>query len=537
MMKSYSKVVLLLILVLTFALRIWRVGQIPTFISDEASIGYNAYSILKTGRDEWGKLLPLSFKSFGEFKLPIYIYVAVPSIAILGLTEAAVRLPSVIAGVASVYLIFLLARRLFGEKVGLLSALFLAINPWHFGVSRMALEANLGLAFVLTGACFLLEAEKKKKSLFLSFFFFVLSFYTYNSCRVFVPLFLFVYFLIQRKTWFPRLKKNWLALAMVVILLLPIFISGFQGSSQRLAKVGIFADPGIINRLEQERTSCLAGNSLLWCQLLHNRPLTYSQVFVKNYLSHFSQKYLFLKGSGLAQYSVPERGALYLFELPLLILGLIFLFQEKKKKAFSLLVLWVTTAPIANSLTGEAHPVRALVLLPVFPILSALGISFAFSIIKRRGAETLLSIFLAAMVLLSCLSYLTTYFVDYPQKPGSTWQEGYKSLYQKLYARDKDFDKVVVTKFYGEPHIFYLFYQKFDPQTYQENREVIRYERSDGWVNVDRIGEYYFVQDGREIGGKVLYALTPRETSEDLEILDRIIWANGEISFVIAKVK
>jgi 4-amino-4-deoxy-L-arabinose transferase-like glycosyltransferase len=535
-MRFKPKILLALIIIIAFVLRIWQVGLNPTFISDEASIGYNAFSILKTGRDEWGKLLPLSFKSFGEFKLPIYIYAAVPSIAVLGLTEVAVRLPSVLAGVASIYLIFLLARRLFSERVGLLSALFMSINPWHFEVSRMALEANLGLAFILAGVYFLLEAEKKK-SLFLSFLFFVLSFYTYNTCRLFIPLFLLLFFLFKRKTWLPRLKKNWLALAMVVILSLPIFVSGFQGSSQRLAKVGIFTDPGIINRLEQERTLCLARNSLLWCQLLHNRPLTYSQVFVKNYLSHFSRKYLFLKGSGLAQYSVPERGAIYLFELPLLILGLIFLLQEKKKKALGLLFLWAITAPIANSLTGEAHPVRALVLLPVFPILSALGISFAFSIIKRREAEALLGIFLAVVVLLSFLSYLATYFVDYPQKPGSTWQEGYKSLYQKLSEKEGNYDKVVVTKFYGEPHIFYLFYQKFDPQTYQKNLGVIRYERSDKWVNVDRIGKYYFIQNGREIGGKVLYALTPQETSEDLEILDQIMWANGETSFVIAEVK
>ncbi len=531
------KVLLFLLLALAFLLRIWQVGEIPTFISDEASVGYNAYSVLKTGRDEWGKLLPLSFKSFGEYKLPVYIYSAVPSIVLFGLSETAVRLPSVLAGVAAVGLIFLLGRQLFSEKVGLLAAFFLAINPWHFEVSRLALEANLGLAFVLAGIYFLMKAKQDKKALFLSFFFFVLSFYTYNACRVFVPFFLFFLFLIQRKTWFKILQKNWWPLVMAFFLSLPIFFSGFQGSSQRLAKVGIFADLGIINRLEGKRIDCLKNNNPYFCLAIYNRPLTYSQVFIKNYLSHFSLKFLFIKGSGLAQYSVPERGALYHFELPFLILGLIFLFKKKKKKNLILLGLWLLTAPIANSLTGEAHPVRALVLLPVFPILSALGIVYVFDLVKKRKLRLLFNFGLGLILLIYSFGYLTTYFFDYSQEPGSTWQEGYKSLYQKLKEREEDYDKIVVTKFYGEPHIFYLFYRQFDPRIYQNDQDVVRYERSDRWVNVDRIGKYYFSQDGIEISGRVLYAIPSQEAGEGLEIIDEVLWQNGKPSFIIGLVK
>jgi len=536
-MKFKSEILLFLILALAFILRIWQVGEIPTFISDEASIGYNAYSVLKTGRDEWGSFLPISFKSFGEYKLPIYIYSAVPSVALFGLSETATRLPSVLAGVAAVGLIFLLGRQLFSEKVGLLAAFFLAINPWHFEVSRMALEANLALVFILAGVYFLLFAEKNKKALFLSFFLFTLSFYTYNSCRLFIPLFLFLFFFFQRKTWIGILKRNWLALVMVLVLSLPIFLSGFQGSSQRLTKVGIFTDPGIINRIEAGRALCFGENSPLLCRLFYNRPITYSQVFAKNYLSHFSLKYLFSQGSGLAQYSVPGRGALYPFELPFLILGVIFLFKKKRRENLILFGLWLLTAPIANSFTGEAHPVRALILLPVFPILSALGMVYVFDLVKKRKLRLLFSFGLGLIVLICLFGYLTTYFFDYPQKPGSTWQEGYESLYQKLALREGDYDKVVVSKFYGEPHIFYLFYRRFDPRIYQDGQDVIRYVRSDAWVNVDRVGNYYFSQDGIEISGKVLYALPPQEVGEGLEILDEVLWQNGKQSFLIGEVK
>jgi len=536
-MENWQKFVLFLILLLALSLRVFQVGEKPTFISDEASIGYNAYSVLKTGRDEWGEFLPLSFKSFGEYKLPLYIYAAVPSIALFGLSETATRLPSVLAGVAAVWFIFLLGRQLFSEKVGLLAAFFLAINPWHFEVSRMALEASLALVMVLAGIYFLLLAKKGKKTFFLSFFFFTLSFYAYNTCRVFIPLFLFFFFLIQGKAWFKLLKKNWLAIAMMIILSLPILLSGFQGSSQRLAKVGIFTDPGIISRLEEKRVSCLEENNYFLCRLVYNRPLTYSQVFVKNYFSHFSLKYLFSAGSGLAQYSVPERGTLYLFELPLLLLGILYLAKTKEKKTLVLLGLWVITAPVANSFTGEAHPVRALVLLPVFPVLTALGIDFLFSIFRKKELSFILAVLLGGVVLISFASFLNTYFISYSLEPGSTWQEGYKDLYSKLAERESDFDKVMVSKFYGEPHIFYLFYRQFDPRIYQSDQDIVRYERSDNWVNVDRIGEYYFSQDGIEISGKVLYAVPPQEAGEGLEIIDEVLWQNGESSFIIGKPK
>lgn len=535
-MKRQEKALLLLIIA-AFFIRIWQVGSLPTFISDEASIGYNGYSLLKTGKDEWGKSFPLSFKSFGEYKLPVYIYSTVPAIFFFGLSETSTRLPSVLAGTASCFLIFLLASRLFSKKVGFLSALFLAISPWHFEVSRMALEANLALAFILLGFYFLTFAQENKKALYLSFFAFTLSFYTYNVCRLFVPLFLVILFFVERKKWAPILRKNWLAVLMVFVLSLPIFLSGFQGSRERLGKVGIFSDPGIISRLEEKRVFCFEKSSFFWCRLLHNRPLTFSSVFAKNFLSHFSWKFLFSQGSGLAQYQVQEGGSLYLFELPLLLLGIFSLLKEKDKSALVFLLLWALAAPVANSLTGQAHPVRALVLLPVFPILTALGVSFAFSVLKGKGIKILLGTFLTGVVLGSFVSFLVAYFVFYPQKPGSTWQEGYKSLYQKLEEKEEDFEKILVSKFYGEPHIFYLFYRKYDPKFYQEEEGVARYTRSDGWVNVDRIGKYYFDEKGVDIIGEVLYAVPPQEKGADFEVLDEVSWRNGQASFVIGKIR
>jgi 4-amino-4-deoxy-L-arabinose transferase-like glycosyltransferase len=90
-------------------LRLWYLGVNPPHLTpDEASLGYNAYSILKTGRDEYGEILPIIFKSFGDYKPGLYVYATVPFVALFGLTEFAVRLPSAIAGVAAVWLLYLI---------------------------------------------------------------------------------------------------------------------------------------------------------------------------------------------------------------------------------------------------------------------------------------------------------------------------------------------------------------------------------------------------------------------------------------------
>ena len=88
-------------MILSAFLRLWHLGSIPSSLySDEVDQGYNAYSLLKTGKDEHGKFLPVSLRSFGDWKPPLPTYLMIPSIMIFGLNEFAVRFPSAILGLA-----------------------------------------------------------------------------------------------------------------------------------------------------------------------------------------------------------------------------------------------------------------------------------------------------------------------------------------------------------------------------------------------------------------------------------------------------
>ncbi|PJA49330.1 hypothetical protein CO169_02320, partial [Candidatus Shapirobacteria bacterium CG_4_9_14_3_um_filter_39_13] len=169
-LKKFFKNYILLIIILFLAalLRFYQITNVPPSTQwDETAIGYNAYSILKTGRDEYGQFLPLVFKSFGDYKPGLYIYLTVPSVAIFGLNELAVRIPSALAGIASVWLIYLVSLLLFKKKpLALFISFALAMSPWQMHFSRGGWEANLALFLVLLGLLSFLKAEKKPKYLY-----------------------------------------------------------------------------------------------------------------------------------------------------------------------------------------------------------------------------------------------------------------------------------------------------------------------------------------------------------------------------------
>src|SRR4030043_723244 len=97
--KALFAILFTLVFLVGFYLRVHDLTQSPPgFYLDEASIGYNAYSILKTGKDEYGVVWPLFFRAFGEYKNPLFIYALVPLIAINGLSIETIRLGAVVWG-------------------------------------------------------------------------------------------------------------------------------------------------------------------------------------------------------------------------------------------------------------------------------------------------------------------------------------------------------------------------------------------------------------------------------------------------------
>ena len=193
MNKYFRQLTLILIILFAIFIRCYQLGTVPAgLINDEADIGYDAYSILHTGRDQWNTFLPLtSFKGFGDNRPVLYAYFVIPSIAIFGATPLGIRFPSAVFGILSVIAIYFLVKKLFNERIGLVVSLLLAISPWAIGLSRVGIESNVALFFLLLGIYILTNIKKSVYYLFIAIFCFVLTLYTYTAYTLFIPLFLF----------------------------------------------------------------------------------------------------------------------------------------------------------------------------------------------------------------------------------------------------------------------------------------------------------------------------------------------------------
>ncbi len=489
----------LLILVLAVVLRLVAIDKTPPALNwDEVSHGYNAYSILKTGRDEWGKSFPLIFRAYGDYKLPVYIYTTAVFEFFFGLTAFAVRLPSVLAGISIVVFTYLLAKELFDKRVALLASLLVAVEPWSLFLSRGAFEANLALAFIVVGVYFFIKGLPNPGYLLLATIFFGLSVWTYNSARIFTPLLLIALCLIYKKELGEIVKKNSSvirnSLFIILLFFLPMFYQLANPVGQARYEWVAILDEGAIAQINEARSNADLPPAV--SRLFYNKATYFVNRFVTNYLSHFSPEFLFLEGGSHYQFSVPKRGLLYLINLPFFVIGLILLTRKRKKKSF-LILSWFFLAPLASSLTREApHVLRSIVILPVPMIMSAFGLVSFSAWLKPRLHTTYYILLTSYLIILAGFveNYLSTYFTKYRTDYSWAWQYGYKEVVDYTKKHYEKYDKIIVTKKYGEPHEFFLFYWPWDPQDYRNDTNLIRFYQTN-WYWVDGFDKFYFVND------------------------------------------
>lgn len=431
-----NKVLFGLILLVFLVTRIYKIGTIPSSVYwDEASIGYNAYSVMLTGQDEWGEKFPVHFRAFGEFKLPVYIYSVIPFIKLFGLTEFAVRFPAVIYSLGSLVFIYFLAKKITGrESIGILSAFILSITPWLFIFSRTGYEATAGLFFFLAGTYLFLISEKNRLFLILGSFGFILSFYSYNSFRIIIPVWLLGLFVYTfRKS---NIKILTFSILIFLVSLVPVYkLYRYDSGGSRFAQVKI----------------------------------TKKDDFIKNYLTHFSPSFLFLNGDTNPRSQVPGQGQIYLAEIPFLILGLIALIKSKKALRYLPLIALIL-APIPAALTRESpHALRAILAAPALAIISAVGI-YSFGIYFKRYSKVAL-IGVVLIYLLTFGAYFKNFISTYPAQSSSDWQYEYK----EIFANQKE---GIVTDKYAQPYIFALFYLKYPPDKF---KQTVKYNPVDRW--------------------------------------------------------
>src|SRR3989344_9524351 len=193
--------VLIIVLVIGGFLRFFNIANSPPSLNwDEAALGYNAYSILHTGKDEYGVFFPLVTRSFDDYKSMLPVYPMVLSIKLFGLNEIGVRFPTALISTLTIILIYLVAKKLLmSEKVALLASFFFAIEPWALHLGRVYHEATFALFFYLASIYLFLESRKKDKLLLLALACGIVSLFSYHTNKVLVPTTFLLFAFLYRK--------------------------------------------------------------------------------------------------------------------------------------------------------------------------------------------------------------------------------------------------------------------------------------------------------------------------------------------------
>ncbi len=548
----YKKYWLLIVIVLLgFVLRFAGITQIPPSLNwDEVSHGWNAYSILKTGQDEWGEFFPITnFRAYGDYPLPLNLYLTIPFIKFLGLNAFAIRLPHVLLGtltiISSYFVFFGVTKR---KDISLFGTFFVAIDPWLFFPSRFVLQSNLSVFFLTTAAALFVNGKFP-----LSFLAFGLTLFSYHTTRIFTPFFLLALFIIYRRELFNFFKhKRLLGIISLVILAvffvpLPFILSNSEARAR--ANWVFLVDQGAINRIVNAREESKLPPGL--ARLFYNRPVYFVEKFTKNYADYFSPQFLFFKGGTQYQFSVPGWGLLYPVNLPFFYIGLILVAWRatKKEKAYQLVLLWLLLAPIPASITNEKFAVlRSASMLPIPQLISAIGVIWLATKISRRWKAFALTAY-ATLLFVNMGKYMYEYFFVYSRNYSWSWQYGYQNIADYIKACYGEYDRFIITKKYGEPHEFLLFYWPWDPAAYQKDTNLVRFAQSD-WFWIDRFDKFYFVNDwdmpkvaGGEwrvesglkipIDGKTLLVTSPGNFPPDFKQLKTIRFLNGDPAFII----
>lgn len=441
-LKQYK--ILFIILLIASVLRLWNLQNIPPHLrNDEAALGYNAYSILETGKDEHGEFLPIIFQSFGDWKMGLYVYLTIPFIAILGLNELAVRLPSALAGILAVLLIYNISLELFQKKrIAYISAFLLAISPLFMPFSRGAWEVNISLTLTMAGIYFFLISLKEHNFfLLLSAIFFGLTLICSHGAKFSTPAILAILISVFFKE-FRKIRGGIFLLSLLIIILfsIPVALSFAQGKVTRLTTLSIFS-----------------------------YPQDFTKAILSRWMSLYSIKTIFVKGDLNPQHGAPDMGPFLLMDALFLLLGFVKMIRIgfTKQTFFILSLLFLLALPSALTIE-KANFERVLVMFIPMLILASLGLDDFWESIKRKYKfANILLIVLGFLYLTNYIYFLDQYFIHGPKK-NDAWQYGYKQIVEKVTPLQVKYRQIVVQQSLEQPYIFFLFYQKYDPLKYQQ---------------------------------------------------------------------
>lgn len=386
--------------VLLAILYLARLGSDPPGLyDDEASIGYNAWTIAHFGIDQYGNHLPLFFPDFGDYKAPVATYMVAPLAWFLPLTAATVRLPSVLSGIAVFLVAGRLAAVLSGSRtVSVLVMLLTAAEPWVFLQSQTVLEGNIQMVLCITVACWCLAeaARGSDRWWWGAGAALGIGAFTYSIARLLVPL---VALAALLGFW----QRGWRAMGR---LLLPLVVAAAVMAAwsaenpgallARYGAIGLFSD--------------------------HPSVVAAAVRFATNYLSYLSPQFLLFRGDGNLRESTGFGGVLLAVAVPLILIGIWRLWRRRSEPFARFALLGALFAPIPAALAfSDPFTLRGAGLIPFAIVFLAEGVAWVLSAGSRATSRiaagwrrlVLRPPAIAAALVAATLACAVPYFVDF----------------------------------------------------------------------------------------------------------------------------
>lgn len=448
-MKQLQRTLLLLAVGICLALGVYSrthdlAGNPAGFFCDEANAGLNAFRILHDGRDIIGHRFPLIFNFLRDGKFPVFVYSAVPSVAVLGLSETAVRMTSAIYGILAILAIFLLTRRLFNLETAIWASVFLCLSPWHIFLSRIGFETSTAVFW------FTISVYLGHKCLFDHRFYpfaclvLALALLSYPATvLVVLPFFCLMVLLFWHEAWnFRRSRAFWitniLGLAAASFIILPWIRSG-----DLLAR---------------------------WHSLHDSFPPL--KDIVVGYARHFSVDFLFrtgdidFPGQNLLRHSVRGIGQLYTFQIPLLIVGLAYLLTKNvNRQTRGVVLALLLLFPFGGALVST-QPFATRSCLGVIPLqmISAIGVTALSSYFEDKRKPSLWRVAVSITTLVSFFRFFGL-LQNYPSYSSGYygWQFGYRDGVELATTKRAEYDEIYISQRFDASIVLLMFYRESIP--------------------------------------------------------------------------
>ncbi len=389
----------------------------PGYHRDEASLSFNAYSISTSLRDEDGGLLPLFFRSFGDYKSPLYPYVLAGVFRVTGPHAEVARGLSAVLVLAAVLLLGLLAFRVTGSRaIGVVVLVLAGFTPWLFELGRVALEVSTQ-PLLVTLLLLALERSWRRQRWTISEGFVVglllgLLLYSYTGSRLLAPLFaaaLVVFAGRERRRW---LVAVWGTFAAFVV------------------PLGVYAlrHPGALTARYAATTIAREGRSRLWVVLQATA----------NWFHDINPWHWATAGDPAPYVHNGGYGALYGAVVVLALAGSVIVITRRRDNLWWRYVLVATLlAPIPAALTVDRHNAIRLAALPVLAVVLAIPALEALLAAARTGRAARLALaVLAVTVGVQFVQFMDSYRTRGPARL-VLFDAGVKPLLQQAFASGK----------------------------------------------------------------------------------------------------